>query len=71
MPKGKGLWFIGPLIPQAYNINKGLVPNYGEGGLQNGRGVACKVLLLIKRGGRKKALAMLKGGGHKKFGLKF
>ena len=44
---------------------KGLVTNYGEEGLQNGRG-ACEVLPL-RKGGAEKVLAMLKGGGHKTF----
>ena len=35
-------------------FNKGLVTNYGEGGLQNGRGGPHEVLPLIKGGGRKK-----------------
>ena len=46
---------------------KGLVTNYREGGLQNGRGGANEVLLLRKGGGgAEKVLAMLKGG-HKQF----
>ena len=43
----------------------GLVTNYGEGGLQNGRGGAREVLPL-RKGGADFFLAMLKGG-HKKF----
>ena len=46
-------------------LAKGLVTNYGEGGLQNGRGGAREVLPLQK-GGAEKVLAKLKGG-HKKF----
>ena len=38
---------------------KGLVTNYGEEGLQNGRGGACEVLPLRKGVGGK--------GGHNKF----
>ena len=45
---------------------KGLVTNYGDGGLQNGRG-ACKVLPL-RKGGRKKCLSHAEGG-RKKFPL--
>ena len=48
----------GPQLP------KGLVTNYGEGGLQNGRGGPREVLPLRKGGGGE-VLAMLKGG-HKK-----
>ena len=44
---------------------KGLVTNYGEGGLQNGRGGPREVLPL-RKGGSEKVLAMLKGG-HTKF----
>ena len=40
---------------------KGVVTNYGEGGLQNGRGEACEVLPL-RKGGAEKVLAILKGG---------
>ena len=48
-------------------LAKGLVTNYGEGGLQNGRGGAREVLPLRKGGGGpEKVLAMLKGG-HNKF----
>ena len=53
------------------NSTEGLVTNYGEGGLQNGRG-ACELLPLRKGGGMEKVVAMLKEG-HKKFcvSLKF
>ena len=47
-------------------IAKGLVINYGEGGLQNGRGGHMKFYLYEKGGGAEKALAMLKGG-HNRF----
>ena len=47
------------------NQGKRLVTNYGEGGLQNGRGGAREVLPL-RIGGAEKVLAILKGG-HKKF----
>ena len=47
------------------HVCKGLVTNYREGGLQNGRG-ACKLLALQKGGGVENVLAMLKGR-HKKF----
>ena len=46
-----------------------MVTNYGEGGLQNGRGGACEVLPL-RKGGAEKVLAILKGG-HKKFWDRF
>ena len=47
--------------------SKGLVTNYGEGGLQNGRGGGTRSFTPMKRGGgAEKVLAMLKGG-HKKF----
>ena len=45
-------------------IYKGLVTNYGEGGLQNGRGGASEVLPL-RKGGAEKVLAILKGGAQK------
>ena len=50
-------------------MTKGLVTNYGEGGLQNGRGGAREVLPL-RKGGAEIFLAMLKGG-HKTFGVVF
>ena len=55
---------------QASYHTKGLVTNYGEGGLQNGRGGAREVLPLHKGGAEEKVLAMLKGG-HKKFWGRF
>ena len=45
-------------------LHKGLVTNYGEGGLQNGRWGAVKFYPHKKGGGAEKVLAMLKGG-HK------
>ena len=45
------------------------IQNYGEGGLQNGRGGAREVLPL-RKGGAEKVLAMLKGG-QKSFGVFF
>ena len=51
------------------NIHKGVVTNYGEGGLQNGREGAREVLPL-RKGGAEKVLAILKGG-HKKFWGRF
>ena len=45
--------------------SKGLVTNYGEGGLQNGRGGHVK-FYPYEKGGAEKVLAVLKGG-HKKF----
>ena len=48
---------------------KGLVTNYGEGGLQNGGGGECEVLPPAKRGGGAQTdLAMLKGGAQKVLG---
>ena len=47
---------------------KGLVTNYREGGLQNGRGGHVKFYPYEKGGGAEKVLGMLKGG-HKKFPL--
>ena len=45
------------------DVAKELVTNYGEGGLQNGRGGPHEVLPLRKGGGgAEKVLAMLKGG---------
>ena len=46
-------------------FHKGLVTNYGEGGLQNGRGGHVK-FYPYEKGGAETVLAMLKGG-HKKF----
>ena len=52
-------------------ISKGLVTNYGEGGLPNGRGAHVKFYPYKKRGGgAEKVLAMLKGG-HKKYWSSF
>ena len=48
------------------NYPKGLVTNYGEWGLQNGRGGGACTVLSIHKGAAKKVLAMLKGE-HKKF----
>ena len=48
------------------SLSKGLVTNYGEGGLQNGRG-ALEVLPLRKGGGGNFSHAEARGGGHKKF----
>ena len=47
------------------DLHKGLVINYGEGGLQNGRGGHVKFYPYEKGGGggTEKVLAMLKGGG--------
>ena len=42
---------------------KGLVTNYGEGGLQNGRGEACEVLPLRKGGGGRTSFNHAEGGG--------
>ena len=52
---------------------KGLVTNYGEGGVATKReGGAREVLTLRKGGGAEKVLAMLKGGGGtKSFGVVF
>ena len=47
---------------------KGLVTNYGEGGLQNGRGRGREVLPLRKGGGGGKSLTMLKGGAQQVLG---
>ena len=46
-------------------VPKGLVTNYREGGLKNGRGGAREVLPQ-RKGGAEKVLAILKGG-HKQF----
>ena len=54
------------IIPGVF---KGLVTNYGEGGLQNVRGGAREVLPL-RKGGAEKVLAILKGG-HNKFWGRF
>ena len=45
----------------------GLVTNYGEGGLQNGKGGASEVLPLQKRGGRKSFNHAEGGGGTTSF----
>ena len=45
---------------------KGLVTNYGEGGLQSRRGGGAREVLPLRKGGVEKVLAMLKGG-HTKF----
>ena len=48
-----------------------MVTNYGEGGLQNGRGGGhVKFYPYEKGGGAEKVLAILKGG-HKKFWGRF
>ena len=53
------------------SCTKGLVTNYGEGGLQNGRGGGgAREVLPLRKGGAEKVLAMLKGG-HKKFWVRF
>ena len=61
----KGLLAVGKLFitNKPSQCTKGLVTNYGEGGLQNGG--ACEVLPL-RKGGTQKVLAMLKGV-HKRF----
>ena len=50
---------------------KGLVTNYGEGGLQNERGGAKLSFIPTKRGGGGKSFSHVEreggGGGHKKF----
>ena len=46
---------------------KGLVTNYGEGGLQNGRGGAREVLPLQKGGGGK-SFSHSEGGSQKVLG---
>ena len=45
----------------------GLVTNYGEGGLQNGKGGASEVLPLQKGGEPEKSFSHAEWGGHKKF----
>ena len=47
--------------------DKGLVPNYGEGGATKREGGAREVLPL-RKGGAEKVLAMLKGGAQKVLG---
>ena len=51
-------------------VCKGLVTNYGEGGLQNGRGGGAREVLPLRKGGAEKVLAMLKGV-TKSFGVDF
>ena len=46
---------------------KGLVTNYGDGGLEKREEGAREVLPLRKGGGSEKVLAMLFKGGHKTF----
>ena len=50
-------------VPLIYG-NKGLVTNYREGGLQNGRGGTWS--FTPRKGGAEKVLAVLKGGGAQK-----
>ena len=54
------------------SIGEGLVTNYGEGGLQNGRGGVCGKFYPYGKGGggAEKVLAILKGG-TKGFGVLF
>ena len=52
-------------------VNKGLVINYGEGGLQNRRGRGCAVFPLQRGGGRKRFSHAEGGGGTKSFGVVF
>ena len=55
----------------AYSI-KGLVTNYGEGGLQNGRGGGAREVLPLRKGGRAgTVLAEKGGGGTTSFGVVF
>ena len=45
-----------------------MVTNYGEGGLQNGRGGGHVKFYPYEKGGAEKVLAILKGGAQKFWG---
>ena len=47
---------------------KGLVTNYGEGGLQNGRGLCEAIPLQNLKGGGGKSLSHAEGGSQKVLG---
>ena len=50
--------------------SKGLVTNYGEGGLQNGRAGQVKFYIYEKGGGAEKVVGHVEGA-HKSFGVVF